>query len=342
MIKHPENILIIRLSSIGDVLLATPLIRALKDAYPEANLDFVVKLKHVDILRLNPKVRKLYALDTTRGFIALKELRAELYERSYDWVVDIHNNFRSVYLRKIGASHIFKVKKYKWKRFLLVKFGINRYSRVVPVYQRYINSVDDSDVTYDDKGLDFYYDEAVYQHIHDTLIAAGLDTEKPTVCLAPGASFLVKRWPVEKYAELARMLVNHHHMQLLLVGDDKDALLTQTINEAVGAKGIDVAGRLDLMQTACGMDHADIVVTNDTGLMHLATALKKPTVALFGPTVKELGFFPVGEKSIVVENHDVPCRPCTHMGRHTCPKKHFRCMREIKVNTVLKAIQALR
>ena len=334
-----DKILIIRLSSIGDILLTTPLLRLLRQKFQTARIDFVIKKQFYDLLRMNPFVDHIYTFDTSKGHSALIRLQKETRDQGYDLVIDIHNNFRSCYLRRIPHAHIAKIKKYKWSRFFLVVCGWNFYRAVVPVYQRYIDTVAHLGIVYDGQGLDFYPDPATQTSLHIRLGDAGFDFDRPTVGVAPGASFATKRWPVENFAQVVKRMVDELKVQILLVGGPTDIELTQIIAHRAGHSVYDLAGKLALMESACAMQYSNVVLTNDTGLMHLATALKKPTVAIFGPTVRELGFFPVGPNTTVIENVGLPCRPCTHMGRKTCPKKHFKCMKDTSPEQVFASVR---
>ncbi len=125
-------------------------------------------------------------------------------------------------------------------------------------------------------------------------------------------------------------------------GDHHDKIITSKIKLNIGEDVFDVAGRLSLMETASLMNLCHLMVTNDTGLMHIATALKKKVVAIFGSTTEELGFFPCALDSLVVQNNNLNCRPCSHVGRNECPKKHFKCMTDIKPQDVINAINSLK
>lgn len=341
MNKTRQNILVIRLSSIGDVLLASPLLRLLRERFPGARIDFVVKSQFYDLVRTNPHIDVVHKLDTDGGYETLKQMRQKLVQNNYDCVVDIHNNFRSHYLRKIPGAAVFVIKKYKLQRFFLVKFGWNFYKKIVPVYQRYVNAVSPFGVTDDAAGLDFFLDPAEEAKMREMLSAHGFQFDRPTLAIAPGASFATKRWPIECFVTTIAHLKKELNLQFLLLGDASDALYTRLLSDEIGSSAFDFAGKLNLMQTACALNCADALLTNDTGLMHLATALKKSVVAIFGPTVKELGFFPVGKNAFVLENEGLSCRPCSHIGRTSCPKKHFKCMREIDPQRVLKLLLSL-
>lgn len=335
-----ERILIIRLSSIGDILLASPLLRVLRRRFPQATIDFVTKSQFVDLVRTNPHLNHIYTLDTRKGRAALAHLKSTLRNESYDLVVDIHNNFRSIYLRRLPNAAVVKIQKYKFKRFLLVKLGWNVYKTITPVYQRYINTVVPFGVEDDGLGLEFFPDPEVAQQVLVDLQQRHFNARRPTIAVAAGAGFATKRWPMEYYIDVARHFVHHHNAQLLLLGNTSEMEISNHIARSLPDAAINLTGQYSLMQSACALNHAHLVLANDTGLMHLATALNKPTVAIFGPTTHELGFFPTGENVTVVEHPNLSCRPCTHIGRHTCPKGHFKCMREIEPAQVIRAAEA--
>ena len=148
---------------------------------------------------------------------------------------------------------------------------------------------------------------------------------------------MTKRWPVERFLQVAERLVESFDAKILLLGDAQDVELTEFIKQKLSDSTIDLAGKLDLMQSACALNRADFAMTNDSGLMHMATALKKPVIAIFGSTVQELGFFPVGEQNLVIQNNELSCRPCTHIGKNTCPRRHFKCMMDISAEEVWTA-----
>lgn len=335
-----SKILIIRSSSIGDILLATPLLRLLRQKYRTASIDFIVKKQFHDLLRMNPNIDHIHTFDPHAGISALVELKKRIVDRRYDLVIDVHDNFRSHYLRQMPHAQVVKIKKYKWRRFFLVACGWNFYTAVVPVYQRYIHTVSHLGIVDDGLGLDFYLDPVVQASIHNRLCDAGFHFDRLTLGIAPGASFATKRWPVENYAQVAKRAADELGVQIMLLGNAADAELTHSIAHKIEHSVYDLAGRLTLMESACALRHANLMLTNDTGLMHLATALKIPTIAIFGPTVKELGFFPIPPHASVIERTKLSCRPCTHTGRNKCPRKHFKCMREIRPEQVFEEVTA--
>lgn len=338
MKKEPQKILIIRLSSIGDILLTTPLLRLLKKRFPQAEIGFVIKMQFYDLVRTNKNIDRIYCFDAADRFPALKSIKREIRNVGYDLIIDIHKNFRSYFLRTgHPGARVVSYPKYRLKRFLLIKFGWNLYRQVIPVQQRYLMSIAEFGVPDDGAGLDFCLDPAVQEKIDGLLKSLGVVTGRLAVCLAPGAGFTTKRWLPEYFTDVARCLIDEKKAQIILLGNEKDRVITREIAGCIGSSAIDLAGQFDLMETACALAHADLLISNDTGLMHLATALKIKTVAIFGPTTKELGFYPVSPLATVVENLELNCRPCTHIGSNKCPKRHFRCMKDIEPEKVFKA-----
>jgi heptosyltransferase-2 len=149
-----------------------------------------------------------------------------------------------------------------------------------------------------------------------------------------------KRWPEERFVELTRLLTARGE-RLLLFGGRPDSAVAETIARTAPRGIADLTGRLTLMETAAAMERCRVVIANDSGLMHMATAVRRPVVALFGSTVREFGFFPYNSPAVVLETNGLRCRPCSHIGLPRCPKRHFACMREILPEQVVEAADAL-
>lgn len=334
----PKKILIIRLSSIGDVLLTTPLIRFLRREFQNAQIDFLVKSQYQELLVHNPHLDKIYTYDQKTGFKGLRQLKKELQKQGYDQIIDLHRNLRSFYLRSLyKGAKVVKFQKMALRRFLLVHFKLNLYRNITPVSQRYLNSLDSKD---DRLGLELFIPLDVRGRIHRRLGTRGLDPNGLVIGFAPGAGFWTKRWPSEAFAHLGDLLSQNLDAQILLFGDQGDKKVCQRITELMHKQPIDLSGELSLLETAAAMERCSLVVTNDTGLMHIAAALKKKVVAIFGPTTEELGFFPYGTDYVVIQR-ELPCRPCSFHGSNRCKKGHFKCMRDISPEEVFQAVRGL-
>ncbi|NOY58150.1 MAG: lipopolysaccharide heptosyltransferase II [Calditrichaeota bacterium] len=338
MPSNPQKILIIRASSIGDILLTTPLFRLLRRQFPLAETAIVIKKQFTDLVRTNPNINNVIVFDSTKGLKELGRIRREIKKQHFDVIIDIHKNFRSYYWRVFQKARIHSFKKYRIKRFLLVRFGWNFYKNIIPVYRRYIDSVKELGIQDDEQGLEFFPDKSVCESTMEILADQGFHPKNPTIALAPGAGFANKRWPGNYFATVVKKLIAEQNAKVLLLGGKDDATITQQIARECNGQVTDLAGKLDLMQTACTLAACQLIITNDTGLMHLANALKIKTVAIFGPTTKELGFFPDERISTVIENNTLTCRPCTHIGSNKCPKKHFKCMKDIRPEDVYNIV----
>jgi ADP-heptose:LPS heptosyltransferase len=176
--------------------------------------------------------------------------------------------------------------------------------------------------------------------------AARLHTFDHVIGLCPGAKHFTKRWQREKYAELGIRFARERKAKILLFGGPAERedcqYVARTIAAACGADAVtDHSGTLRLMETAAAFDYCDVVVTNDSGLMHIAAARQRKVVAMFGSTVREFGFGPFGTEAIVLERTGLTCRPCTHIGRASCPLGHLRCLNDIGVDEASAAVTKL-
>lgn len=340
MKTDPQNILICRLSSIGDIVLTFPLIRVLRHRFPKAELHYVVKQEYADLLRSHPGLDRVWSFDARTGWAGLRRLKREIRSVSYDLFVDIHRNLRSIYLHSgLSATTVVSYNKRVFRRWLLIHTGLNTYRRVIPVHQRYLEALSSFQIPDDDNGLEFFVDPAEQRTIDDYLLETGFDPKGDIqIAMAPGAGFATKRWPVTSFIQTARRLIDEKGARIWIFGDHSDQPFAAEMVAELGNACIDLTGQLTLMQTACALRRMRLLVTNDTGLMHMACALDVDVVALFGPTTRELGFFPVHPHARVVEHLDLSCRPCTHVGSDKCPKGHFRCMRESSVERVVHTI----
>lgn len=334
----PGKILIIRLSSIGDILLSTPFIRQVRETFPDAKIDFIVKDIYKDLLMHNPHLNELYSLKLNEGRKELNDLKVTLRKESYTVIFDLHNNMRSNYLKSgIHSGKTYSIKKGKFKQTLLVYCKINLYENEISIPYRYLSVAKEYGIQDDEKGLELFWNKETIDSAEKKVISMGLELDHPYICLAPGAGFFTKRWPAKKFETLVELIQQNNEFQIIVLGDDKDKEAGLSIVKQKNI--IDSSGKLSLLETAYIISKGKMIVSNDSGLMHMATAVKTPVLAIFGSTVKELGFYPYRAKSKVIENSDLSCRPCSHIGRKSCPKRHFRCMEDIKPEQVFTELK---
>ena len=324
----------------GEVILTTPLIRAVRKHYPEAEIDFVVKKKFFDLVKDNPHLDHIYIFDKAQPN-DLKRIKKEVRAKGYHWIIDLHKNFRSRMIRRGLKAKVTSYHKMIWKRTLLVWWGWNIFKEIIPAYQKYFQAVAPMGIEYDGEGTEVVVSTDIQNIVKDKLIKGGYDTQRPLITICPGASFANKRWLPDRFARVADMLRQSYQAQIAFAGGPQDhELCKQIVQQLPFGRAFNFAGKFNLLQSAALLGQSSLVITNDSGMMHLAQAQKVPVVAIFGSTTRELGYFPLPEKSVVVENQ-VSCRPCSHNGLDKCPKGHFKCMKGITENQVIQACNKL-
>jgi lipopolysaccharide heptosyltransferase II len=342
IIQVPEKILIIRLSSIGDILLTTPVIRLLKQKFSDSKIDFVIKKEFAELLIYHPGIHQLYIFNKNGNFKVLKDIKQRIKNEKYDLIVDFHKNFRSFYLTKFSrAKRVIRYKKGVIRRFLSVKFKLNLYREIIPIYLRYLNCLKPFQIFYDDQGLNLFFNDEKGKRIFNKYSQFLKVPESPIIGIAPGAKHATKRWIPEGFSAVINYLTDKKKSKIIIFGSRADQEIVQSLDIENHQCILDATGRLSLLESAILMNHCDLVLTNDSGLMHLASALKKKVVAIFGSTTEELGFFPYTTEHIVIQNNNLCCRPCSHVGRKKCPKGHFKCMKEITAEQVISAVEEL-
>lgn len=330
------KLLLIRFSSLGDVVLTSPLIRALRAAYPDATLHFATRRAFAPLLESNPHLDRVLTLPGGDA-ASLRRFARELRAERYDCVLDLHGTLRARALRWLVRGPRWSgYSKQTLRRWLLIRFrmGLDR-PETTPVVERYFGAARALGVRPDGQPPEVFPtpdDEAAAEA---ALREHGLLGE-PLVAVAPGARHRTKCWPPDRWAELARRL-HAKGLRMVLVGGPEDAALGAGIADAAPG-AVNLAGEMSVLASAALIARAACVASGDTGVMHLATAVGTPVVALFGPTTRHLGFFPYSPRATILER-ELPCRPCTTHGGEACPLGHHRCMLEIGVPEVEAAVR---
>lgn len=314
--------LIIRFSSIGDIVLTSPVIRCLKNQFPEAEIHYLTKRRNADLLKANPYIEKIYQLGDS-----LKETISELKSEKYDYIIDLHNNLRSLRVKLGLRTKSFSFNKLNIRKLLLTQFKIN----TMPdchIVDRNMATVSHFNVINDGNGLDYFI------HEEDEIPITELPEifRNGYVALVLAGTYTTKKMPVEKYRKL---ISSSKHPFVLLGGKNECAMAAQILDWNTG-NIVDFTGKLRINQSASLVKNARLVISNDTGLMHIAAAYHKKILSVWGNTTPELGMFPylAGEGSEILEMKELSCRPCSKLGYHKCPKKHFRCMMDLPENRI--------
>jgi lipopolysaccharide heptosyltransferase II len=304
---------------LGDIVLTAPVIAAARARYPEARIDFCTKSEYVQLVRQIPGVDEVIEVQKE----VMNEARGAIASNEYDSIIDLQNNLRSHKLTR-GSKHVSRVHKRGLRRWLVVKTKRNWMRGQPDAIGRYFEAAG--------KLLEISDNGSA-----PTLLAAGSGQKRVAIC--PGSKHWNKQWPVECYTELACWLSERGY-QVELFGSKEDTVVCKRIAVAV-PEAIDHSGELALAELPAVLAQCCLAITNDSGLMHLASAVGVPTVSFFGPTVKAFGFAPRSSKAIVLENEGLYCRPCTKIGLDHCPEGHFRCMKEITADKAFVTIEPL-
>ncbi len=320
-----KKILLIRFSSIGDIVLTTPVVRCLKNQLKDIELHVLTKKKFSNLYKKNPYIDKVFEFDTS-----LKDNINELKTENYDYVVDLQKNKRSkrvTYSLKCPYSSFPKL---NFKKFLLTTFKINLMPDV-HIVDRYFEAVKDLGVENDLQGLDFFISEENKFDITEL----PSEFQKGFYAFVIGGTYKTKILPAVKVIEVIKRL----NEPVVLLGGPDDIERANEILAAVNDNVVSLVGKINLEKSASLVKQAKSVLTNDTGLMHIAAAFHKNIVSVWGNTVPELGMYPYlpneSEKCHIVECKDVKCRPCSKLGFKDCPKRHFRCMMEIDTEKIV-------
>lgn len=325
-----KKILLIRFSSIGDIVLTTPVVRCLRRQIPEVELHVLTKSSYHSIYANNPNINKVF--DWEGSWEAVLPL---LKNERYDFVVDLHKNWRSFRVRMALRCPSAFFPKLDFRKFLYTKLKIGKMPSV-HIVDRYFEAVKRLGVHNDGQGLDFFFsegDELHYEDFPETF-------RDGFVAVVIGGQHATKILPVDKVVEVCEAL----DYPVLLVGGSEDSARAERIVEKVGKNVENYCGRLTLGQSAYLLKLSDAVLTNDTGMMHIAAALRKPIVSVWGNTVPEFGMYPYLPQEMapaaIVENKSLKCRPCDKLGYSRCPKGHFACMNSLDANEIAEKIKA--
>jgi heptosyltransferase-2 len=316
--------LIIRFSSIGDIVLTTPVIRCLKQQVIGAEVHFVTKKQFSPVISNNPYIDKRFTFDGD-----LKLLVRQLKRENYDYIIDLHNNLRTLYIKHKLNAQSFSFNKLNFKKWLVTNFKINKLPPV-HIVERYLDTTKHFNVQNDSRGLDFF----ISPENEVSLASLPENYRNAYVALVIGAKHATKQLPALKLIELCNKL---NKPVIILGGKDEKQKADDIINKC----NIDIynaCGLYNIQQSASILQQAKVVITHDTGLMHIAAAFKKDIISIWGNTIPELGMYPylVGREHYIFEVKNLNCRPCHKLGYAQCPKKHFNCMNQINIDEIVK------
>lgn len=321
------KILIIRFSSIGDIVLTTPVIRCLK-LQLNAEIHYLTKPNFESILNTNPFINKVHVLDISL-IAKAKELQAE----NFDFVIDLHNNIRTFIFKKTLGVKAYSFPKLNIEKFLFVNFKTNKMPNI-HIVERYFKPAEKLGISNDGKGLDYF----LPTHFK---FDYPIDLDKPYIAWAIGAQHFTKRFPIHKVIEIC----NKINVPIYLLGGKDDETNGNEITSKTNGNVVNLCGKLSLHHSAYVVKKGQLLITNDTGLMHIGAAFQKRIISLWGNTTPAFGMYPYygnsQVKQIIFENNNINCRPCSKIGFHSCPKKHFKCMEDLDLQAIEEEIKLL-
>ena len=320
------KVLIIRFSSIGDIVLTTPVVRNLKNQmYEGVEIHYLIKNKFRSIVDSNPHITKVYGIDKSTNEV-IEELKAE----QYHYIIDLQRNLRSARVKRALKELSFTFEKYNWEKWLLVNFGINKMPKV-HIVDRYMATITRFNIENDNHGLDFFIPEG-----------KGLEADRIPeshrrgyITLGIGAAHWRKKPRKEQYITICQKL----NYPIALIGGPAEKELGEAIANAGGKHVWNTAGTLSLNESASLVQQCKLIITPDTGVMHIAAAYKKPIISLWGATVPDFGMYPYQNDALneMIQADHLTKRPCSKLGTK-CKYKQCRCIDELPLEKVVDAV----
>ncbi len=339
--KNYKNILIFNPSFLGDTVLTTPLISAVKKLYPQANVSFCVRDNQADLYNGMPVLANVITYDkrrTAKGLSGFINFAKQLKAYNFDLVINVHKSIRSSLLMlQLGADVV------GFKQAVLsslFKHTVNREQTLHEVERNLMllkPLVDDFSLEQAKKlggGLACHIDDEIYNRTN--FYTSSVTKLQKIVGIAPGSVWATKRYPAKYFAEVATKLTNDGYA-IALFGSKEDRESLDEFKQLFTGEYYDYAEKTTLSDLPAFLSNCNALICNDSGALHIAIAGGVPCVAVFGATVKELGFFPYDNRSVVIENTALDCRPCGKHGGKTCPKEHFKCMLDVSPDSVYQA-----
>jgi ADP-heptose:LPS heptosyltransferase len=309
--------LVVRFSSIGDIVLTESVVRCLKEQTTNSEIHYLTKENFLDLVKHNPSINKVHVLSKDWS-----KLIESLQKEKFDYVIDLHNNLRTKRLKWELKTKSFSFPKRNIEKYIYTRFKYNLLPRNEHVVDRYFSTVLELNIKNDNQPNRLFINS-------DNLIELekfGLSL-KGYLAVAIGAQFNTKKLPIDKMISVLKKC----NLPIVLLGNEKDQQHAQEIINSLTSKEIhSFCGKLNLLQSASLVEQAAVLLTHDTGLMHIAACFETPIVSVWGNTTPELGMYPYTptrrKQAILIEVKELGCRPCSKIGFQKCPKGHFSCM----------------
>jgi ADP-heptose:LPS heptosyltransferase len=330
-----QKILLIRFSSLGDIIMTTAMVRAVRLAYPQAKIDMVVRADFIDLIRHNPHLDDKIALSRGEGLKGLWALRARINAEKYDLIYDAHRSLRTRLLMPfLQARYKRYFNKHYLRRALALTFKL---PLLAPVrfLEKFIEPLNDLGVVYDGKGPEMFLDEPTRAETSRKVPIPWKD--EWTIGVIASAQWPGKRWPLLYFRQTLERLAGDPKIRLIILGGPEDTFCDALREGLPKDRVINAQGKLSIGESAALIEQCDCVLANDTGLMHVADALGVPQVLILGPTSGELGCLPFHPQSQILEE-SLWCRPCSKNGQAPCIRGRRYCLERILPERALRAL----
>ncbi len=329
---NPKKILIVQTAFIGDVIIITPLIKAVKKLYSNALLDVMVIPQTAGVLEHNPNINEIILFDKRKNkIISFIKTLLLLKKNKYDVAITPHSSVTTALLLKYA-----KIK---------IRVGYDRWSAAKHLTHK-VPHPDGIHKTVKNLSLLSLFTEKVFSNQTElfptitmiekanNLLSEIKTNSNKSVAIAPGSVWFTKKWPTEYYKILAEQLVENNFGVVLIGSKDEKEICDKVLPTK---NGINLAGDLSLLESAAVIKKCDLMICNDSGALHIANAMQTDVFAFFGPTVQSIGYFPFRKNDFVFER-DMECRPCGSHGGKSCHLEHHECMKKITPKIVLAKV----
>ena len=317
-----KKILILRLSSIGDIVLTQPVAKVLREVYPDATIDYLTKESFIGI------VKAFGCIDTTHIWKNKKEILRKLRMQKYDLVIDLHSKLNTFIIKSLirGKKTVTYNKKHYLRKKIVKKFTGKSITSTVELYFSALKKIG---ITEPIKYPELYPDKS------EKISMGKRFPGKKLIGIFPGALHSTKMYSLEKLAKFIDSIPSEWNCKFIILGSKSEKFLSAELQEKTKTDLHDLCGEFNISQLISAINNMDVVISNDSGPMHIAAALSKSQIALFGATHPRLGFAPLNKKAVIISSN-ISCQPCSLHGAAICPKGHFLCMNSISPELIKK------
>ncbi|MBC8182526.1 lipopolysaccharide heptosyltransferase II [candidate division KSB1 bacterium] len=336
MTKYSQKItriLVIQTAFLGDVILTTALIRAIKKVFADSEMDIITIPQTSEIFKYNPHINKIFHFNKRKTLLKIFSFLNLIFcirKNHYDLAFSVQGSLTSSLLTYLGG--IPQRIGFSRQRLLTDKVFLDR---KIHASKRHLNLLK----IFTNRVFD-YQTEIFWSEKEELTVQKIIDKNRKEgkffIGIAPGSIWNTKRWPEEHFVSLLNILAKHE-FRIFLFGGKEDFKLCQRIMEKSNSGARNFAGKLSLLESCSLIDKMDLMISNDSAPLHIANAVKTDVFALFGPTVRDFGFYPFRENDKIFDV-DLYCRPCSKHGGEKCPEKHFQCMKKISPSVLADAV----